>query len=314
MLNVAVLPASESCLSRSALLSSLPPSLASSLHIQPSADSSTVALLWLPTLAAGNTSSALRSILAVAPSFRLVQLPMTGVDDFLPLMRDLKASGREVIWCCAKGCYGSIVAEHALSLCLALLRGLHRSSPASGGEVDSMTGKRVVVLGAGSIGTRLCALLAPFACHVTTTTSSTPKTELLQALASADAVFITCPLTPATRGLFDKTLVSVLPANCVLVNVARGEIVDTQAMVRALQEGRLKGAALDVISYASTRREEQERQVHELVQSAKLLVTPHSAIPTKIIPALLGERIRRNLEVLLAGGTFEGQVDLEKGY
>ncbi|KAF6767287.1 D-isomer specific 2-hydroxyacid dehydrogenase, NAD-binding [Kalmanozyma brasiliensis GHG001] len=314
MLKVAVLPSSENCLPVSTLISSLPYDLASSLHVQSSADSSTIALLWLPTLALGNTSSALRAVLSTAPNIRFVQLPMTGVDDFLPLMRELRTSGREVVWCCAKGCYGGVVAEHALALCLGLLRGLHRSPPAAGREVESMIGRRVVIIGAGSIGVRVRTLLHPFECQASTTTSSTTKEQLLQALALAEVVFITCPLTPTTRGLFDETLFAAMPASCVLVNVARGEIVDTRAMISALQEGRLKGAALDIVSYPSVGREEQEREVQELVQRGKLLLTPHSAIPTQMIPALLGERIRHNLEVMVNGGTFAGQVDVETGY
>lgn len=312
MIQISVLPAppAPTCIPFHHLLSSLPSSLLSRFNISSHPNPRTMGIIWLTTLSLGNTAPHLRSILEQAPNVKFVQLPMTGVDEYLPLMRAMEERG--IVWCGAGGCYGGIVAEHALALVLALLRGLNRSVPFGRGEVDTLLGKRVVVVGAGSIGSSLCRLLDGLRCDVTTIASATSHEELVGALRTAQVVFLACPLTPHTQNLFDKLLLQTLPPGAILINVARGEIVHSPSLLSTLQNGHLKAAALDVITLDNP---DQEREVQELVQQGKLIVTDHSAIPETMVADLLGERIRRNLEVLVGESeAWEGRVDVQKGY
>lgn len=309
MLNIAILPndSSSTCLCIRTFLTSLPATLLSSIHIQPTATTATDAIIWLPNIAQGDTSALLRAALDSAPRVRFVQLPMTGVDDFAALIRERG----DIVWCCAKGCYAALVAEHALALALTVMRGLHPR----GEQNDSLTGANVLVVGRGSIASELSALLAPFRCTITHTDSTSTRAELLAALSPARVVFLACPLTHKTERLFDATTLAAMHPSALLVNVARGQIVDTAALVAALDKNPQQRAALDVVYYACTT--EWDGLVR-LRTEGRVVVTDHAAIPAQLIPEMLGERLRWNLQVLVDGeegkAEWKGRVDPDKGY
>ncbi|CDU24652.1 uncharacterized protein SPSC_04485 [Sporisorium scitamineum] len=313
MINVAILPAdpSTTCLSIRHFLATLSPALLTRLNIQPFPTSTTTALLWLPNIAQGNTAPLLRAHLVTCPALKLVQLPMTGVEDFLPLM----GAFPQVVWCCAKGCYSSLVAEHTLAVTLSMLRGLHA---VRGGECVTLTNKKVLILGRGSIANEICILLQPFNCNVSYVDSKSTADQLYTAVGQAEVIFVTCPLTPATHDLFNTPLFRALQPNALLVNVARGQVVNTSALIDSLSANPGQRAALDVIYYS---RNEEKEQMEKLVREGRVLITNHAAIPSKLIPELLGERLRWNLQVLVdkeegrgVEEGWKGRVDADKGY
>jgi phosphoglycerate dehydrogenase-like enzyme len=116
-----------------------------------------------------------------------------------------------------------------------------------------LTGRTLGVIGYGRIGCEVVRLLAPWGMHVLVT-QRTPVHEdgisyvrLDSLLEAADVVVVACPLTDATRGLLDDRRLRLMKATAVLVNVARGAIVDQAALVDALRGGRLAGAGVDVV-------------------------------------------------------------------
>ena len=155
-------------------------------------------------------------------------------------------------------------AQHTLALMLALLRQIPlQDRRIRGGVFDKkgyggveLLGKTVGIVGFGRIGRRLAELLGPFQAsvlvyHPSTTPEPLPGyvTKLPRAedlLSRADVITLHCPLTPATRGMIGERALASMRQGAFLVNTARGGIVDEAALVRALRDGRVRGAALDV--------------------------------------------------------------------
>lgn len=113
--------------------------------------------------------------------------------------------------------------------------------------------RRVGVIGAGSIGLRCAELFAAFGCTVYVTAPSRPRMDVKAAFVSleellplADVLVLAVPLTESTRGLINSTRLALLPSGSIVVNVARGAVVDDVALSRALRSGHIGGAALDV--------------------------------------------------------------------
>ncbi|MBF4462075.1 MULTISPECIES: D-isomer specific 2-hydroxyacid dehydrogenase family protein [unclassified Rathayibacter] len=272
------------------------------------------ALLWLSY---GRTEE-LAEILRTHPSVRWVQLPWAGVDVFASV---LATSRSDLVWTSAKGAYAEPVAEHALALTLALLRSLpERARACSWGEKRAVTlhRSRVVIVGAGGIALELLRLLSVFDAHVTivrrggepvkgaerTVTSG----RLPEVVADADVLVLAAAATGGTERMVDAALLGRLPRHAVLVNVARGSLVDTDALGAALAEGRIAGAALDVTD------PEPLPEGHPLWSEPRCLITPHSADTPEMTAPLLAERVRENVAAFASGVRLLGVVDPHAGY
>ncbi|MHC2185098.1 phosphoglycerate dehydrogenase-like enzyme [Rathayibacter agropyri] len=271
-------------------------------------------LLWLSY----GRADELAAVLEKHPSIRWVQLPWAGVDVFAPM---LAASDADVVWTSAKGAYSEPVAEHALALVLALLRFLpERARASSWGEKRAVTLHRasVVIVGAGGIALELLRLLSVFECRVTVVRrrdEPVPGAERTVASASlpevvedADVLVLAAAATSGTERLVDADVLACLPERAVLVNIARGSLIDTDALVVALAEGRLAGAALDVTD------PEPLPDGHPLWSEPRCLITPHSADTPEMTAPLLAERVRANVEAFAAGAPLLGRVDPRAGY
>ncbi|AND16705.1 D-isomer specific 2-hydroxyacid dehydrogenase family protein [Rathayibacter tritici] len=277
-------------------------------------DESPEGLLWLSY---GRTDE-LAAVLEEHPSIRWVQLPWAGVDVFAPVL----ASARDdLVWTSAKGAYAEPVAEHALALMLALLRSLpERARADSWGPKKAVTLHRacVVIVGAGGIARELLRLLSVFGCRATIVrrgdepvegaARTLPSSRLAEAAAEADVLVLAAAATTGTERMVDADLLAHLPVHAVLVNVARGSLVDTDALVAALAEGRLAGAALDVTD------PEPLPDGHPLWSEPRCLITPHSADTPEITAPLLAERVRANVAALAVGAPLVGRVDPVAGY
>ena len=269
------------------------------------------ALVWLDSHDVGGLAEALTA----APHVRWVQLPSAGVE----LMTDVIDHTR--IWTCAKGAYARPVAEHALTLALAGLRllptriGVH-SWGAQGGT--SLFGERVTILGGGGITRSLLELLAPFEVEATVVnrsgdpvpgaTRTVAVSELGSTLGGALVVVLALSLTPETRGIVGAEELGLMRQKAWLVNVARGGHVDTDALVSALREGTIAGAALDVTD------PEPLPDGHALWDLSNCIITPHTADTIEMVLPLLAERIRTNVAHFAAGEPLVGLVDSEAGY
>ncbi|MFI2101785.1 D-isomer specific 2-hydroxyacid dehydrogenase family protein [Isoptericola sp. NPDC019693] len=273
----------------------------------------TQALLWF-----GGDLADLRTALASAPGTRWVQLPSAGVDAYAD-GGFFAADG--ITWTSAKGAFSRPVAEHALALTLATLRHLPRRARArTWGEPagTSLFGADVLVLGAGGIARTFLDLIAPFGTRTVVVrrqaepvpgADRTVTTEHLGTeLARADVVVVAAALTTQTRALLGADELAAMKPGAVLVNIARGGLVDTDALVTALASGRLGGAALDVTD------PEPLPDGHPLWDLPTALVTPHTADTREMIEPLLRARVEENLRRFVAGRPFEGVVDAVAGY
>jgi phosphoglycerate dehydrogenase-like enzyme len=256
--------------------------------------------------------------LDAAPDAGWVQLPFAGVEGVAAagLLTDDRT------WTCAKGVYSEPVAEHALVLALAGLRslgGYARARSWTGQSAETLFDAPVVVLGAGGITTSLLELLRPFRCHVTVVrrdgarpldgaSRTVSHAELDDVLPDARVVVLALALTPETEQVVDADRLRRMSSDAVLVNVARGRHVDTDALVQALQEGRIGAAGLDVTD------PEPLPDGHPLWTLPTSLVTPHTANPWPTARPLLARRITDNVRRFAAGESLLGLVDVDAGY
>jgi phosphoglycerate dehydrogenase-like enzyme len=259
--------------------------------------------------------------LSAHPGVRWAQLPMAGVERFFEagIFSSPQASG--VTWTCAKGSYARPVAEHGLCLALAGLRHLpERARARSWGKQAgiSLFDAQVTILGGGGITRELLGLLAPFGVHATVVRKgpdrldgaerTVPSTELHSVLSPALVVFVALALTPDTEGVISAPELALMAPDAWLVNVARGRHVDTAALVTALQEGQIGGAALDVTD------PEPLPDGHPLWSLPNCLVTPHTADTAEMIRPLYAERVKENVGRFASGQPLIGLVDTAAGY
>ena len=250
-----------------------------------------------------------------APSLVWGQLPFAGIERFVDVLEP------SLQWACAKGVYADPVAEHALALALAGLRSLpERARARSWGEQAASTlyDAPVVVLGAGGITASLLELLAPFRCPVTVVRRSGEPVEgaartvgmdeLDAVLPDALVVVLALALTPQTRHVVGAEQLAAMRSDAWLVNVARGEHVDPDALVSALRDGAIGGAALDVTD------PEPLPDDSPLWDLPNCLITPHTANPWQTAQPLLAGRITDNVRRAADGQPLLGLVDLDEGY
>ncbi len=277
-----------------------------------SVDEAANALVWLDS----GDLDGLRSALATASSARWVQLPMAGVER----VAAAGALDPARTWTSAKGAFAEPVAEHALALALAGLRLLRRRiSARSWGEPagQSLYDEPVAILGGGGITARLLELLAPFRVTATVVRRSAdpipgaartlPPGRLHGALAGAQVVFLALALTPDTERIIGSAELAVMRPDSWLVNVARGRHVDTGALVAALRDGAIGGAALDVTD------PEPLPDGHPLWALENCIITPHTADTPEMVDRLLAQRIHDNVSRFAAGAPLIGLVDPAAG-
>ncbi|MEW2079185.1 2-hydroxyacid dehydrogenase [Streptomyces sp. NPDC013433] len=244
---------------------------------------------------------------------RAVQALSAGTDE---LRAELDRLPRPVTLCNARGVPAPSTAELALTLILASLRGIPESLRAqdrgawSPRFFPSLYERSVLIVGYGAVGSALEDLLAPFGCAVTRVASEERDsrrgpvhsvTHLPRLVADADVVVLSLPLTPRTRRLFDAGLLARMKDGALLVNVSRGAVVDTDALLKEAHDGRLR-AALDVTD------PEPLPPAHPLWAAPGVLITPHVGAFTPSLWPRLEALVRRQLARFAAGEELENVV------
>jgi phosphoglycerate dehydrogenase-like enzyme len=270
-------------------------------------------LVWTDAGAVGE----LRDVLRGHPEISWVQLPMAGVE----LVAEAGVLDRRRQWTSAKGAYAEPVAEHALALLLAGLRYLpERARARSWGKPAALTlfDQPLTIVGGGGIAIALLRLLEPFRARATIVRQraepvagavrTVGSQHLHETLAGARAVVLTLALTPENRGLIGRKELEAMDQQAWLVNVARGALVDTGALVEALRSGQIGGAALDVTD------PEPLPTGHPLWDLSNCLITPHTADTEQMTEPLLANRIAENVQRLTTGRELAGRVDPDLGY
>ena len=237
----------------------------------------------------------------IGPQLRIVANYAVGIDNI-----DLEAArARGVVVTNTPGVLTNATAEHAVALILALLRrvcegdrALRRRDPWEWGPDfmvgEGLEGKHVLVVGPGRIGRRVGDLAEVLGAIVE---FAGRGDDLHALLGSADVVTLHCPLTPETRHLIDADALVAMRRTAVLVNTARGPIVDEAALVAALRDEAIAGAALDVFEHEPAVSE-------ELLAKENVVLTPHIASATRDARLAMGRLCVSALrDVLLEGRT-----------
>jgi phosphoglycerate dehydrogenase-like enzyme len=229
------------------------------------------AQVWIPRN--GSPGIPGNGFLASLPRLRLVQLLSAGAEKFLGKLPD------GVVLCNARGAHTPSTAEWTVAATLAAQRGIPffvREQDArrwSFSTHATLVGARVLVVGAGDIGQAIGRMLAGFDVDLTfvarTARDGVRSTADLPALLpEADVVILIVPVTPETRGMVDAAFLAAMKDGALLVNAARGVVVDTDALLAELTAGRLR-AALDVTD------PEPLPEDHPLWSAPGVLITPH---------------------------------------
>ena len=227
---------------------------------------------WVPQV---EDPGDLPTMLAAMPQLRVVQLTSAGIENVVGRI----PAG--VILCDARGVHGSSVAEMVLLLILAAQRRLphfldaQREGRWSLVEADDLRDKRVLIVGAGDLGQETARRLSGFDAEPVLVAHSARSgvhgtDELPDLLPDADVVVLTVPLTAQTQGMVDADFLARLPDGALVVNVARGKVVDTDALLAELTSGRLR-AGLDVVD------PEPLPEGHPLWSAPNVIITPHAA-------------------------------------
>jgi phosphoglycerate dehydrogenase-like enzyme len=257
----------------------------------------------------------LAALIADHPNLQWVQLPHAGIERFAYFIDD------DRVWTCAKGVYAEPVAEMALTLALAGLRGVGayaRQTKWSKPMGTNLIGASVTILGGGGITESLIRLLQPFDCHITVVRNRVQQMEgvddvlesdrMTDALPGADAVVLALALTPDTEGIISAGELALMDSHAWLVNVARGQHVVTDDLVDALRKGVIGGAGLDVTD------PEPLPPGHPLWSMPNCIITPHVGNTPEMAAPLLSERITENVKRWASGDELIGLVDTELGY
>lgn len=248
--------------------------------------------------------------LASVPRLGLVQTQSTGYDGIEALL------GPDTAIATAAGVHAAATAELAVGLALASLRGIDEAvRHQSEGRWESarrpgLADRRVLLVGVGGIGEEIRRRLVTFETEVTRVGSSARddehghvhgSDELVALAPEHDLVVVITPLSESTRGLIGTDVLAALPDGALVVNVARGAVVDTDALTREVLTGRIR-AALDVVD------PEPLPEDHPLWRAPGVIITPHVGGNTEAFPPRILALLRRQVEALGRGEEPENLV------
>ncbi len=265
--------------------------------------------------------------LAAAENLCWVQSTSAGVERFVAMPEIV--GNEQIVLTNMQAVHGPTIADHAFAMLLALTRDLpYYLDPAqrgswnrrgSGSPPIALEGRTLLVVGLGGIGSEVARRGKGFGMRVLATRrSDTPPPsyvdrqggadELLEFLPEADVVALCVPLTDQTMGMIGERELAVIKPGAYLINVARGKVLDTDALVEALESGRLAGACLDVTE------PEPLPPDHPLWAMPNVVITPHMSGRS----ALTGDRMRvlylENLRRFGLGEPLLNVVDKKAGY
>ncbi len=257
----------------------------------------------------------LARILTEVPTLSWVSLPHSGIEPYVPYLDARR------VWTCARGIYSRPVAEMAIAMGLAGLRGLvgyARETSWSQKVGLNLVDGRVTILGAGGIATEIVEQLSGLGCHITVVRNRAVDfagadvtlgfEDRHQSLPDADLVIIALALTPVTRGIMGAAEFEAMKTTGWVINVGRGSHIVTNELISALDSGQIGGACLDVTD------PEPLPDGHPLWTKPNVLITPHTGNTPEMAFPLFLEHLKRNVKLFCAGETLEGVVDVEAGY
>jgi phosphoglycerate dehydrogenase-like enzyme len=260
-------------------------------------------------------------VVAAGPKLKWIHSPSAGVEHALfPSLVQ-----RPIILTNSAGVYAVPISEHVIAMMLALSRGIPaivlRQSERDwrGWRGDELLDSSALIVGLGGIGRRVARLCRAFEMRVLATRRRPenpdpdadrvlPPNELASALPEADWVIVCAPATAGTRHIIGAPELALMKPSARIVNIARGSLIDEPALVQALRDGRLGGAALDVFE------EEPLPQGSPLWDLPNVLVSPHTSGSSPRGLERVLELFEDNLARFLAGQPLRNVVDKSEGY
>ena len=226
-----------------------------------------------------------RDVINGCKKLKLLSVAFTGVDHIA--MDACKTNGVTVCNCAG---YSTVaVADLVFGMLISLYRNIipcneavRREGTKDGLVGFELEGKKFGVVGTGAIGLRTASIARAFGCEVYAYSRTQKKVDgvtyvsLKELLSVCDIVSLHTPLTAETKGLIGKEELALMKPDAVLINTARGPVVDSEALAEALNEGRIAGAGIDVFE-----TEPPVRKDHPLLNAKNVVATPHVAFATK---------------------------------
>lgn len=266
-------------------------------------------------------------LLEKSPNLVWVAAMSAGVDRYMT-MKPLMENDR-IVLTNMRAVHGPAIADHSFAMLLQLTRNMEFYSDAqdvgrwSDGDTPwastALAGKSMLVVGIGGIGTEIAQRAHGFGMKVIATRRSDAPApeyvahvgkpdELLKLLPQADVVAVCVPLTPETNGLFNETAFKAMKRGAIIINIARGQVIDSASLIAALESGQVGGACLDVTD------PEPLPADSPLWKMPNVVITPHTAADAEVTSqrrdALMLENVRR----FGAGEPLLNVVDKKAGY
>jgi glyoxylate/hydroxypyruvate reductase len=258
-----------------------------------------------------------------APKLRWIQGTSAGIGERL---RRTGLIDTNLVFTTAAGVHGSSLTEFVILALLYFCRDVPRLQRMQAAHHwqrytnTELAGRRALVVGLGAVGRVIARRLAALDVEVWCIRRSAhgtppdgvarmlPFVDLGRALPEVDALVLACPLTEQTHRLIGAAELQALPPHAVLINVARGQVVDEGALIEALESGRLGGAALDVVE------EEPLPAENRLWDLPNVLISPHSASTVERENERIVDLFIENLRRWLDGRPLLNQFDRSRGY
>lgn len=262
-----------------------------------------------------------REVLRACPNLRYVVIAATGTNNVdLPA-----ASAAGIPVSNVRGYSTSSVAQHVIGLMLTFASQLHRYLPEPVRWAESpvftrldypiveLGGRTLGIAGLGAIGSQVAALAQAFDMHVVALARDgagqagpISRVPLREFFSRSDFISLHCPLTEETRHLINDSTLSLMKPGAFLINTGRGQLVDEDALLRALEQRRLGGAAVDVLSVEPPPRD------HPLLVAAsrlpQLLITPHTAWASQETRTRLLQTVASHIRAFLETGAVPCRV------
>lgn len=277
-------------------------------------------------------------MLLKAKNLRWLQITWAGADKYVPVLKELahvKSSKKDLLFTNASGAFGTIISEYVVGNIISLYRSFSKYWENQRGHIwqkaddpETIFGKRVLILGCGDIGQNIAHRLQAFGAqtigikkHISPDGNlQMPEDfdavyemeELDQWLPKADIVVGCLPKTKETTGILNLMRLRSMKKDAILVNVGRGNLIVTRDLCEVLQEGHLKGVALDVLE---TEPLEVDSSLWDM---PNVILTPHVAGPSfggnAHTEQVIWDLCMDNLERYLNGQELKHIVDLDAGY
>ncbi len=279
-----------------------------------------------------DTTYASEEFLKKATNLAWVQARSAGVDRYLK--NEVLMNSDQITFSNQRAIHGPAIAEHSMAMLLSLTRNLRYYSDKQHAEEwvrrsrepdptlnkpIALQGKTMFVVGLGGIGSEIAERANAFGMRVIGTRRSDKPSadyiekvgkpdDLLKMLPEADVVALAVPLTKETKGLINAEALKAMKKGSYLINIARGEVVDTEALIEALNSKQLAGAGLDVTS------PEPLPKGHPLWSTPNVVITPHMASNSVVTDTRRAALFRENLRRFASGEPLLNVVNKELGY